>query len=243
MFIEGILYIIGIAVPTVVAYYLGRWLSGAGLRILKVDTVRAAKGLTSLSQDQSIQLDISRILYKSEEVDSLVLSKFLIINENRNTFPSGSRFFFVGQKGTTIPSNSVIDMKFETKSEDDLIKVVRSDDSDLGPGIELKSGLPPNAQVEIKIVLDPTSGDLNMESISLKRLHDERGKIKFSDLTSSNNMIQISFKNLVLWIVSVAVVYATTWLLINIYLGNYSSGARIVNWIWKNLFGAGFIPD
>ena len=82
-----------------------------------------------------------------------------------------------------------------------------------------------------------------MQNIELRKLAG-KGRVEFVN-NPNKTVISMTVKNLVLWFISVACLYSIAWLILNIFRKNWSTGARILDWIIRKIFGddKGFIPE
>ncbi|SDU66767.1 hypothetical protein [Desulfobacula phenolica] len=240
IFVKVVTYISGIFVPAIISYYIAVWLqSPVNLEYYKATDDNY--GGDSLLDDK-LKFSVTKISYMGTEYQTLRVIKFLIVNTNSQNLESGAHFFFlVGNELKPLNPEHVVDLSFKafTPQKDPVI-INRKDNKDWGTGFTFSSDLPGKSNTEITIVLNGKNKDLNNKEIVLKKTPRKKERLQ---LITSPGKATLSMKamHFYIWLASVASLYSITWLLINIFTGNYSTGAQIVNWVSKKIFGIGFI--
>ncbi|MFC1541593.1 hypothetical protein ACFL50_03990, partial [Candidatus Latescibacterota bacterium] len=192
--------------------------------------------------DDKLKFTVTELTYKDKEYQTLRVLKYLIINSNSQNLESGAQFFFsIKDKQKPLEQTHVVDMNFKTNTpQKDPVLISRKDNEIWGPGFIFDSDLPGKSNAEITLVLNGEAEELIDKEIELRKTPRKKERLQ---LITSPDKATLSMKasHFYIWIASVAILYATMWLLINIFLGNQSTGTKIVDWILKKIFGKGFI--
>lgn len=233
-------YIIGILVPAIISYYIAVWLQGpVNLEYYKVTDNNY--GQLSILDDK-LKFTVTKLSYKDSEYKALRLIKFLIINTNSQNLESGAQFFFsVGDVQKPLKQSHVVDVSFRAFTpQKDPVLISRKDNDTWGAGFIFNSDLPGKSNAEVTLVLNGEIAEIANKKVILKKTPRKKERLQ---LITSPDKTTLSMKatHFYAWLASVAVLFSTTWLIINIFTGNYSTGAKIVDWILKKIFGKGFI--
>ncbi len=238
---KTLLYVLGVIFPILAAYYLHVWLAGnVPLGYFGLRDVVVCKGQAEVERDVTLVVD--KVYYKTQSFDKLRIVRFLISNRGTRSLAKGAEFCFVAKEPTIIPVSAVVAVT--TKPIEDCDSVILSEQKffdGVGPGFIFRSAFPGEAKLEVQLVLDVgISQKLENVAIEMKQV----ASLQPSTLRKlGETTLTFTLSNFVIWIVLSAAIYGAVWLLINIATGNYSSGARIANWIWKAAFAKGFIPE
>lgn len=240
IFAKVVIYILGIFVPAIISYYIALWLQTP----INLEYYKATDdnyGQLSILDDK-LKFTVTKLSYSGSEYNMLRVVKFLIINANSQNLESGAQFFFlVGDGVTPLNPSYVLDLNFKAFTpQKDPVLISRKDNNTWGTGFVFDSDLPGKSNAEITLVLNgEVAGILNNE-VALKKTPRKKERLQ---LVTSPDKATLSMKatHFYIWLASIAALYSTTWLLINIFTGNYSSGAKIVDWILKKVLGKGFL--
>jgi len=229
----------------VVVYYGLAWFK-TDLVYYQLDTIEIPKGLSSILPGVDLQIKDSPVVYKNKEYSSLRVERFEMINENWQPIKEGAQFFFVIEASKPIQTEKVVDILFDySTSSEDIIRYKRNDDASIGPGLTLLSAIPPSTKMQISLILHTSLEESDIYSnreIELRKVSRAGERLRSTNLPDSK-MISMPIYGLIITIICSALVYGLIWLGTNIWLHNYSSGARILNWIFVKLFGEGFIKE
>ena len=235
------LYVMGLAVPTIISYYIGKLLVGKiNLKCYQTSDIIAREGTSRVNEKLSLR--ISGVTYDGKDRDAVRVIKFLILNNDWQHLDAGAHFIFTHKGSTPIPFDAVLNVSIEclTPTEDRILtKTIEDRNSE--PGFKIESDLPGHSTLEVTLALDISAFPEMTGDIIVKKSARKRERLHLITDPSSS-MISVKVSHFVLWLACVAALYSTAWLLINIYTGNYSTGAQIVDLIFRLIFSRGIIP-
>lgn len=238
VFIKVTLYILGIIIPTIFSFYLGIWLQG-DVKLLYVQGIDREVSIDNQEDRLLVTIDDLQFTSSQGKSANYRLVGMTVMNDDRRSLPGGEKFFFqVGD--APIPEEAIKNMRFNSFSNGDLIDVQPLQHNRFGTGFEVVSGLPGLSQVSITLTLDVGNfPHLKTNPVQLKKQASSNGQL---EVGKKPHTITFEVRMFIIWLVFVAVIYSASWLVINVILGNYSTGAKILDWISRTLFGHGFIP-
>ena len=238
---QGTLFFLGAICTAIIGYYLHLWLGGAAeLTYFLANDALAEKGMIKTAGGVSLLVDA--VEYGGKRYTKLRAMQFVILNQGNRGVPEGSRFVFVGEDDSSVPSEAVVAVAAKgTAATGEVVLAERKDMPGIGPSIALKSALPGHGKLTVDLVLDVAESPRSREMrIDLRRVASSQ-HVKFSRL--SEETVTFTFHRFILWLALTAAAYAGIWLLINIFTGNHSTGARIVNALCEWIFDWGFIEE
>jgi len=234
-----LLYVLGVILPILVAYYLHVWLAGkVRLGYFRSGDVLFCKGRSEVQKD--VTLLVEKVYYRNDSFDRLRIVEFLITNYGTRSLAGGTEFCFVAKGTDMIPAAAVVAVSTNPVEDGSSITLAEQKFFDgVGPGFIFRSAFSGKAKLEVQLVLDVTiSPRLQDAAIEMKQV----ASLEPSTLRRlGETTLTLTFGNFVMWLVLSAGGYAGTWLVINIVTGNHSSGARMVSWTCEAVFGKGFI--
>ncbi len=238
--VKIITYITGILVPAIISYYIAKWLQGP----VNLEYYKATDdnyGQLSILDDK-LRFTVTKLSYEDSEYKALRVIKFLIINTNSQNLETGAQFFFsVGDDQESLKQSHVVNLNFKAFTpQKDPILISRKDNDIWGPGFVFDSDLPGKSNAEVTLILDGENAEIANREVVLKKTPRKKERLQLI-ISPDKAILSMKATYFYIWLASVAALYGTTWLLINISLGNYSTGAKIVDWILKKVFGTGFL--
>jgi hypothetical protein len=233
-----VLFVIGAIVSALIGYYVARYLgeSNVSIQYYQAANLYAAIGLNRIDSD--LNLEVNRVIYKNTEYQSLRLVRFYILNDSGRNLRNDAQFVFISSDNRLIPPQAVVDVFCECQaaiSSGSLVVIDRQDIQNLGPGFKLVSDLPGLSQIGVVIVLD-TSGDPSLRDISIGVQKLAREQENFQLLTPSDT-ITLSTLSYALSLVAAAIAYITIITFINLRIGVYGFGSRLIDRISMKLIG------
>jgi len=238
-----IIYFLGLLIPTFLSIYLAIWLPGLNIKYYRIDSLQVSKGISNVISDSELKVDINKVIYKNNEYESLHIVRFVIINNDWQHLGKEAKFFFIiDNKFEKLSTQHIVDIIFNSSTPSgDIIHVKREDNTDIGTGFVLESDFPRNAELRITLLLNTPSLTNIDKNIQIRKL--ARGNERLSLISDpSSTMVSMKFSKLIIWWICTAILYSAAWLLVNIFTRNYSTGAKITDWILRKLIGKGFIP-
>lgn len=238
---KAAVYLASLAIPTAVAFYLGIWLKGdLDLKYYRESILNAQRGSVLVDPEEELRLEVKQVFYKSRPFDSVHLIRFTLMNDDWQSLGKGAEFYF-RVRGKPLPQKQVLGITCRSRtSTGDLVHLKRVEDPDLGLGLRLESDFPAHAQVRATLVVDTSARDSELAAAvgEVELLKKYRGRERLALATHpSEATITLPFWNAIIWCLAAACLYGGSWLALNIYLGNFSTGAVIVDFILRKLTG------
>jgi hypothetical protein len=224
----------GLFIPTLFSYYIGQWLQGS-IEIKYFPTSDNYYRNVNVI-DEKLRFQATQLEYDGVPYDSLYILKYLLMNDDSQHLPEGAKFFFRVNKEYIIPKKAVVDIALKSISPiNEPILLDESYNNQVGPGFMIQTDLPSGAGVIANLILNAKFVDLHDAEVSIVKTPKARERLRL--ITSpATSKITMSALHFYIWIISIALCYAIAWLIVNILTGNYSTGARILDWIIQGLF-------
>ncbi|MDA2920510.1 hypothetical protein MYX76_13635 [Desulfobacterota bacterium AH_259_B03_O07] len=219
-------YFFPILVTVVFTIYITWWLEEeASLRYYQSEQFQASSGKVKVTEN--VDLHIESIKYKDKSISSIKVIRYILLNEDVKSIRESAKFFFAKGDGRILDSTDVLDIDVNMLSPLSFpLLWERFYYSEDKPGFELLN-LIGKSRVLITLVLDTYKfPELANSEIQMHKLP---GGI--APLPTYERLITFTVFNFILWIILAAFIWGSSWCILNIILGNYSTGARIVNWI------------
>jgi len=232
--------IIFIVIAAVLSFYITRWLEGdTDIEINLVDNYLVSEGATEVYEE--LVLDVKNITYSGTQYNSLRIISFLIAVDDTRNLKKDTRFAFVEKESKRLEPDAALDINYDTTTPIDvLVDWRRSDIPDTAPGFRLNSALPGESRVKVTLIINTEKYPYLSESEIDLKLLAPGGDIVVKPL---QRILSFSAASFALWIILSVSVWGLAWCGLNIMLGNYSTGARMVFWIMKKVGISGFIPE
>lgn len=236
--------IVIVIIGSILSIYIFIWLEGTtDIEINLVDNYVLSKGLSD--RDEDLVLDLKSLTYKGIEYNSLRVVSFLITNvDDTRDVQKDTGFVFVNvenNKNRDITPDAVLDISFETTTPIDVVVEWKWErEGRKTPKIVLDTSLPAKAVTKVTLTVNTDKyKDFSDSEIDLKLLAPG-GDITIKPM---GRLLSFSAASFALWLIASASVWGLAWCGINIALGNYSTGARIVFGIMKVLKLKKYIPS
>ena len=240
--------IVAAVVGGFVSVYMARWLEDdIELSYRQMDDLVAQVGLSQLQE--GLTAYIERLQYGTSSYTSLRAVRYLLQNEAAQSLDEPSTFYFIARKdGQTIAiaPDAVVDVRWTPLSqESDGPLLKRTDDSVIGPGFTMVSAFPGKSLIQVTLVLDVDAHpDLAEAQIGMRK---KAGQATLTEKTSFPRTYNLSLATLLIVVLVASAVggtiWASLWMIVNIYQGNYTVGARIIDNILYVLFGIEYFPS
>lgn len=227
------------ALGVIATIYLPPLISGSiDIEYLLISDELLELGETTIHD--SFIMEISKIRRDSEEYQRLRVLVFQIRNVDWRDLPENSKYFFYNPvDGVRLKGEPSRFVYFKSSQPHVPLALTGKPVHGKELGFEITSSIPAGSRLAITLLLP-----LNDKAKEARQPIAIAKQYKSGEALSAavESAKLDSWEALVIGL-SLGITYASIWLVINIFLGNYSSGAHIVNSIFLKIFRRGFIPQ
>lgn len=197
-------------------------------------------GRSSLADN--LVVNVSRIEFQAESYSSVRIVRFLLVNDESRSLESPARFLFFAGGGQPIDRTSIIDIQFKSLlTSSDVVLWDRWDSPRYGFGFELLSELPGDSRGVVTLILEGSDSRTANASVDMRKV-SRRGEF-LERVVPFGGTITFTPTTLLVWLSGAAATWGAAWLLVNIALGNYSTGARLVFWLLQRIKFERLVPE